>query len=151
MGIWDGAVATRSWLHSTRIKKSFGWLKKNVNWNEIFYLDDTRNAQNWQWDSNWRHKKLNLNDWKCTVPRNVVLLLYNCLVLVEFLGIIFHYLWNLSARLCEGCPWLLKIEKFLDKMAISFSDWSSQTTKSYFPCQLNGLSAQFLLFSIILG
>ena len=46
---------------------------------------------------------------------------------------------------------LFKIEKFLCKMAISFSDLKSWTAKSIFRCRLNWLRAQVSLFTSTLG
>ena len=55
-GIWHGAVATKSWLHLPSCK-SFVGIKKILNWTEIVYPDEKRNAQRWQSTMNWRHKK----------------------------------------------------------------------------------------------
>ena len=54
MGIWDGAGATKSWLHSATVKKYFGVIKKSREETQILYLDDKRNAQRWQWSINLR-------------------------------------------------------------------------------------------------
>ncbi len=87
--------------------------EKNVNSNEIWYPDDKGNAERWHSNTNWRHKKNYPVEKKRVVQWNVDPLLWNCLVLVEFLRIIFHYLWNLSVSLllcvkvALGC-WKLK-------------------------------------------
>ena len=36
-------------------RKSLAEIKKRLNWNAIFHLDDERNGELWQWEMNWRH------------------------------------------------------------------------------------------------
>ena len=51
-------------------RKSFDMIKKSVHWIAILYLDDTRIAQRWQWNTNRRHTKINPDDWmvRCRYP-----------------------------------------------------------------------------------
>ena len=37
--------------------------KRSLDATEILSPDDKRSAQRWQWNTNWRHQKLNPNDW----------------------------------------------------------------------------------------
>ena len=63
-GIWDGAGAAKSWLLSVSLKKSFALIKNGLKATEIFYLAYKRNTQRWQWNTNWRHKKIILmTEW----------------------------------------------------------------------------------------
>ena len=62
IGIWDDAGATRSWLHSATLKKSCALISKTLTVIEIFFLGDERNAQRWQWHTNWRYKKISADD-----------------------------------------------------------------------------------------
>ena len=57
MGIWYNAGATESWLQSPRWSKSFALIEKRLSSTEIFHLDDKRNAQRSQSNTNYRHKK----------------------------------------------------------------------------------------------
>ena len=51
-GIWHGAGATRSWLHSPRLSMSFAVIEKSLNSTEMFHLDEKRKAQRWQSNTN---------------------------------------------------------------------------------------------------
>ena len=62
-GIWHSAGVTKSWLHSPRWSKPLAVIEKSLSSNEIFHLDDKRNAQWWQSDLNWR-KQFNPDEWK---------------------------------------------------------------------------------------
>ena len=64
IGIWHSAGVTKSWLHPATLKKSFALIKNSLEATEILYLDDERNAQRWQWNTNWRHVKIYPYDWK---------------------------------------------------------------------------------------
>ena len=57
IGIWHSAGATKSWLHSPGRSKSFAVIKNSLNSTEILCLDEKRNAQRWQSNTNWRRKK----------------------------------------------------------------------------------------------
>ena len=113
MGIWPGAGATRSWLHSPSWSKSFVGIKKSVNSAEIVYLDEKRNGQRWQWNTNWQQKKRFPDAWKGRLPWNSDPFLYNRRLLVDFLWFLIKYLWNISISLflCAtvdfGCSWFV--------------------------------------------
>ena len=106
--------------------------QKSINSSEILYLDAKKNAQRWQSDTNWRHKKINSGDRKCKVPRNIDPLLWNChfLDLISLNGLqlplksLFLY-FSVRRLILVAVDSLFKIEKFLLKMAISFSDLRS--------------------------
>ena len=111
-GIWHGAGATKSWLYSVTLKKSFALIKRCVKAIEIFYLDDSRNAQRWQWHTNWRYKKINPADWKVRCGYSGMLVNWICLCFSLLLC---------SRTLTQVVVDLwFKIEESLHEMAISY-------------------------------
>ena len=109
----DDAGATRSWLHSTSWSMSFALVKKGFKSTEVFYLDDRKNAQRWQSNTNWRHERIHPDAWKGMVPWTIDLLLYNRPVLADFLWFLIHCIWDLSisvflcAKFGFGCSWFV--------------------------------------------
>ena len=57
-GIWHDAGVTRSWLHAATFKKSLILINIRLEPTKILHLDDKRNAQRWQSNTNWRHKNI---------------------------------------------------------------------------------------------
>ena len=79
--------------------------------NRNFHRDNERNAERWQWNTNWRHKIINPDNWKvrCGYPWILINWIYLCF----------------SLFLCSRTLTLIvvdssfKIQEFLDEMAIS--------------------------------
>ena len=113
MGTWDGAGATRSWLHSPGWSKFLVLIRKSLNSTKLFHLGERRNAQRWQSSTNWRLKKICPEARKSMLPWNIDPFLYNCPVLVDFLWFLINCLWNLSISLFScakaefGCCWFV--------------------------------------------
>ena len=79
--------------------------------NRNFHRDNERNAQRWQWNTNWRHKIINPDNWKvrCGYPWILINWIYLCFSL-------FLCSRTLTLIVVDSS---LKIQEFLDKMAIS--------------------------------
>ena len=110
-GVWHASGVTKSGLHSATLKKSFALISKCLKATESLYLDDRRNAQRWQWHTNWRYRKINPDDWKvwCGCPWMLVDGIRLCFSLF-----LCSRTWNLMFVDSS-----LKIGEFCLKMAIS--------------------------------
>ena len=139
-GAWHGAGATKSWFDSATLKKSFALNSKCFKTTEMFYLDEKRNAQKWQWNTNRRHNKKNPDDWTiwCGYPR--MLVNWTCLCFSLFVCSRM-----LTVIVVDSS---VNIEECLHKLAISFSDLKSWTAKSIFSCQSKWFNPQFELFTL---
>ena len=113
-GTWHVAGATTFWLHSPSWSKSFASIQKRLNSTEVFYLDEKRNAQRWQSNTKWRHKKTNPDDWKVRYEYRWLLVNWICLCFSLFL-----FSGTLNLIVVDSS---LKIKEFLDKRSISFSE-----------------------------
>ena len=85
--------------------------RKSLNSTEIFHLDDEKNAQRWQRNTNWRHKKRNPDHWKVRYGYPWMLVNWICLC---FLLLLCSQ--TLTLIVADSS---LKIEEWLHKMAIS--------------------------------
>ena len=115
--------------------------QKGRNSTAIFYLVTKRNGQWRQWNTNWGHKKIYLDDWKlrCGYPWMLVNGICLCFSL---------FLWSLTWNLIVVDSSPFKIEEFLHQMTISFPESKSWTAKPIFPCVLNWMRGQFSLFTL---
>ena len=84
--------------------------RKKLKSNEVFYPDDTINAQRWQSNTNWEPKNTNSDTWKGIVQWSTDLFLHNCRVLVDFVWFLINYTWIslfFSAKVNFGCSSLV--------------------------------------------
>ena len=128
-GIWHSAGATKSWLHYRRKKKVFclDEKKSRLNRNFLSGWEEKRSDMTFEYD--WKTQK-NYSDKKRMRCQEI---LNPCCTTVRFLSIFFNFsstalkvslfLSSLVRRLnLAVLHSSFRIEKFLDKMAISFSD-----------------------------
>ena len=68
--------------------------------NRNFHRDNERNAQRWQWNTNWRHKTMNPDNWKvrCGYPWILINWIYLC---SRFSSAVERWLWSLLTRLSK--------------------------------------------------
>ena len=126
IGILDAAGDTTSWFHSATLNKSCALAKNSLNSNEILYLDDKRNTQRYQSNTNWRHKKFILMRVRVWCHK----MLISCCTSVLFSLNLFDFsstTFGISLFICSSV-WRLtlvvldlsfKVEEYLHKMAIS--------------------------------
>ena len=84
--------------------------QKRLKSNEVFYPDDTINAQRWQSNTNWEPKNTNSDAWKGIVQWSIDLFLHNCRVLVDFVWFLINDTWIslfFSAKVNFGCSGLV--------------------------------------------
>ena len=150
IGIWHSAGATKSWLHSPGRSKSFAVIKNSFNSTEILCLDEKRNAQRWQSNTNWRRKKDMMMREKVWCHE----ILIPCYTTVLLSSIFFDFsstAFEISLFLCSSVRRLtlfvldssLEIEEFLHKMETSFSGLKRYTQLSSFSCHWTHWSLSF--------
>ena len=128
IGKWYGAGSITSWLHSASPGKSFALMKHSVKATEVFYLDDKRNAQRYQWDTNWRHKNFpdqeKVWDYEiwircCTTVLFLSILFDFSSATLEFSLFLCSFLWRLTLVDLDSS---FKIDEFLHEVTISLKN-----------------------------
>ena len=140
-GIWHSADVTKSWLHSPRWSKSFAVIEKRLSSSDIFYLDDKRNAERWQSNTNERQKNLDERNGMLWLSVNV-----RSLNLSLFLAFPLHSNVD-AARYC----FVVQNRRIPPQNGNLLEELSSWTEKSFFPCRMTWFALQWSSFAETFG
>ena len=160
MGIWDGAGATKSWLHSGTLKKVFcpdqkkSQLKRNFlsGWWEKRWTMTMRNELETLKKLFWWGKMCGAMQYRSLAVK----VLFSCWISLNFVELplkcmCFSISLFLNAKVDFDCVWfVVRNCQIPVENGNLLWDLNSWTAESCFPCELNYLQTQFTLFTVTL-